>query len=115
MLEMIQEFFNHYIDILLDQKEKCLHIAFGDLNTRLHARCRSEERVIGPFIWSRGEKLVKKMNPIDKELRSVLVAALKAADHIHMNSFSKRMTLKKLREQAGKPQDHPTHPPYMRK
>ena len=36
-----------------------------------------------------GDKFVQTMSPIDKEQRGVLVAALKASDHMHMNSFEK--------------------------
>ena len=50
MLEIRQEFFQHYTEILLEQKEKCLHLAVGDFNTRLHASGRGEERVIGAHI-----------------------------------------------------------------
>ena len=44
LLEIRQEFFNHYTDILLDHKEKCLHLAVGDFNTRLHARCNKSKK-----------------------------------------------------------------------
>ena len=65
------------------------------MNTRLHARCNGEERVIGPNVWGRGIEFLKKMNPLDREQRGVLIAALKASDHIHMNSFFTKADIKK--------------------
>lgn len=96
MLELRQDFFNHYTDILLDHKEKCLHIAVGDFNTRLHARCSGEENILGPFVWGRGETFVKKLTPLDREQRGVLIAALKASEHIRMNSFFEKPDDKKI-------------------
>ena len=95
MLEIRQEVFQHYTELLLENKEKCFHLAVGDVNTRLHARGRGEERIIGPFVWGRGRQFIQKMTPIDKEQRGVLVAALKATDHIHMNSFFEKCDEKK--------------------
>ena len=83
------------MELLLESKDKCLHFAVGDFNTRLHARGKREERAIGPFIWGRGKQFVQKMTPIDKEQRGVLVAALKASDHIHMNAFFEKTDEKK--------------------
>ena len=42
--------------------------------------------MIGHNVWGRGTEFLKKMNPLDREQRGVLIAALKASDHIHMNS-----------------------------
>ena len=71
----------------MENKDRCLHQEVGDFNTRLHARCNGEERLIGPFVRGRGKHFLQKVAPIDQEQREVPVAALKASDHIHMNSF----------------------------
>ena len=54
MLEIRQEFFQSYTETLLEFKDKCLHLAVGDFNTRLHGQLAGEETVIGKFVWGRG-------------------------------------------------------------
>ena len=115
MLEIRQEFFNHYTDILLDHKEKCLHIAVGDFNTRIHARCSGEENVLGPFVWGRGETFVKKLTPLDREQRGVLIATLKASEHIHMNSFFEKSDDKKVHTLGLVSRRAPIHPNEIRR
>ena len=78
-----QGFFQSDTEPLLEHKDKRLHLAVGDFNTGLHARQEGEERVIGNYVWGRGPASVKKMPPWDKEQGQLLVAALKALEHVH--------------------------------
>ena len=43
--EIRQDYFQHFTEILLEQKDKHLHLVVGDLNTRLHARLENETDV----------------------------------------------------------------------
>ena len=87
--EIRQDFFQVLTENLLDHREKKLHIAVGDVNTRLHARMEGEENVIGKFVFGRGAEFVRKLPQHDKEQRDLLVAALQATEHTHMICFSK--------------------------
>ena len=50
-----------------------------------------EEKVSGQFIWGAGKQFVMKLPQQDNEQRKLLVAAVEASDHIHMNSgFEKK-------------------------
>ena len=96
MLEIRQEFFQMCTEILLEYKDKCLHLAVGDFNTRLHGQMTGEESVIGKHVWGRGVKFLKTQDQADKEQRALLVTTLKASTHVHMNSFFEKCAEKKI-------------------
>ena len=78
-------------ETLLEHKEKHLHLVTGDLNTRIHAQMENET---DEHIFGRGAQFVKNLPQHDKEQSMLLIAALRASDHIHMNSqFQKPYTM----------------------
>ena len=96
MLEIRQDFFQSYTETLLEFKDKCLHLAVGDFNTRLHGQLAGEEAVIGKHVWGRGDKFLKTQDQADKEQRALLVTTLKTTTHVHMNSFFEKRAEKKI-------------------
>ena len=96
MLEIMQDFFQRYTEILLEHKDNCLHVAVGDFNTRLHGQMAGEESVLGKYVWGRGVKFLKTLDQPFKEQRALLVTTLKATNHVHMNSFFEKCDEKKV-------------------
>ena len=94
--EIRQVYFQLFTEMLFEQKEKNFHLVLGDLNTRLHAQLNNETDIIGKYIFGRGEKFVKNLPQHDKEQRMLLIAALRASDHIHMNSQFEKPDTKKI-------------------
>ena len=109
MLELRQEFFQSYTEILLEFKDKCLHVAVGDFNTRLHGRLAGEESLLGNHVWGRGVTFLKTQDQSDKEQRALLITTLKAATHVLMNSFFEKTAEKKITRSDWSA----TGPPYI--
>ena len=51
---------------------------------------------MGRFVWGRGDKFLKSQAQEDKEQRTLLISALKATKHVHMNSFFEKSDEKKI-------------------
>ena len=84
--EIRQDYFQIFTELLLEQRGKNFHLVVGDLNTRLHALLENKTDVIGKYIFGRGTQFTKNLPQHDKEQRMLLIAALRASDHKHMNS-----------------------------
>ena len=94
--EIRHNYFQLCTEILFEQKDKHLHLVVGDLNTRLHAQRENETDVIGKYIFGRGTQFTKNLPQHDKEQRMLLIASLRASEHIHMNSQFQKPDTKKI-------------------
>ena len=94
--EIRQDYFQLFTELLLEQRDKKFHLVVGDLSTRLHAQPDNETDVIGKHIFGRGPPFAKNLPRHVKEQRMLLIAALRASDHIHMNSQFQKPDTKKV-------------------
>ena len=94
--EIRQVYFQLFTETLLEQQEKHIHLMVGDLNTRLHAQLENETDVLGKHFFGRGKQFTKNLPQHDKEQRMLLIAALRASEHIHMNSQFQKYDEKKI-------------------
>ena len=79
-----------------------MHVAIGDLNTRLHARLNGEGDVLGNLVFGRGSDVVQKLSRDDKEHRKELISSLQCTEHVVCNSyFQKESRFKATRAEIG--------------
>ena len=94
--------------MFIESSDKCLHVGIGDLNGRPHGRLNGEEDVIGPHTYGRGNRFIRNLPIEDKEQRNLLIACLKASEHVHMNSFFEKADHQKVTRADW----NATGPPY---
>ena len=64
-----------------------MHMVFGDLTTRLHARLNGEGDVLGTFVFGRGADFVNNLGRDEKEHRKELISSLQSTGHVVCNTF----------------------------
>ena len=75
-----QDFFTKLQDSLSEQQQGNMHIAIGDLNTRLHGALNGEGDVLGQHGFGRGTEFINGFSRDDKEHRKELMTSLQCTE-----------------------------------